>query len=422
MNRRTFLTTTASSVAVTLASRRASNAVEANDTVVLAIVGANSRGSQLATTFAELDGAEIAYVCDCDERAIPKGIKASTSHGSRAPKGIRDFRRALDDPAVDAIVCAAPNHWHAAMTILACQAGKHVYVEKPVSHTPDEGERMIAAAKKSNRVVQAGLQRRSGHRYREIVQQLRDGVVGRLLYARSWYFAQRPTIGHGKETETPAALDYNLWQGPSPERAYRDNVIHYNWHFFWHWGNGEIGNNGVHTLDVCRWAMDVDYPIKVTSAGANLRYDDDQETPDTCTSIFDFGGKTIVWEGVSWSRPYMSKGQIGMEFRGEKGSVYVDDEGYTIHAAGGKVTEKGASDRGDIVHQRNFLQAVRNGDRPGCTLEDGHKSTLLCQLGNIAYRTGEVLKINPSSGRILGSSAAEALWARDYRPGWMPDV
>jgi predicted dehydrogenase len=420
-NRRTFLVgATAASVA--LAARRGARSAQAGETVVLALMGANSRGSQLAESFARQAGAEIAYVCDCDERAIGKGIDAASSSGGRKPTGIKDFRRALDDPAVDGLICAAPNHWHAAATILACAAGKHVYVEKPVSHTPEEGERMIAAARRADRVVQVGLQRRSGPLYRRVVDRVGEGAIGRVLYARSTYNADRPSIGRGKPTAPPSWLDYDLWQGPAPSRPYRDNLIHYNWHFFWHWGNGELGNNGVHTIDICRWALGVDFPTRVTAAGAKLRFDDDQETPDTCTVTFDCGGRTMVWEGVSWSRRQDSTSQIGIELRGEGGTLYVDDGGYAIYDPQGKVTETDKLGRGDDEHLRDFLDAVRSGAQANADIEDGHKSTLFCHLGNIAYRTGGPLEVNPSSGHIINNAAAEALWAREYRPGWLPDA
>jgi predicted dehydrogenase len=420
INRRSFLTA-ATATTVALASRRSTRAADANDTVVLAIMGANGRGSQLATSFAKLPGAEIAYICDCDERAIQRGIDAATSQGGRRPQGIKDFRHALDDQLVDAIVCAAPNHWHAAATILACLAGKHVYVEKPVSQTADEGERMISAARKTNRVVQVGLQRRTNPRYRAIVERVKGGAIGRVLYAKSWYFANRPSIGRGKETSPPAWLDYNLWQGPAPECPYRDNVIHYNWHWFWHWGNGELGNNGVHSVDVCRWALGVDYPSKVVASGAKLRFNDDQETPDTCTVTYDCGGRTMIWEGISWSPSYQTS-SFGMEFRGENGTLFVDDDGFTIYEPNGKVVDKGEPSRGDADHLQNFLDAIRNGSTVNATIEDGHKSTLFCHLGNIAYRTGQPVEIDPSNGHILNNTAAAALWEREYRTGWMPSV
>jgi predicted dehydrogenase len=421
LNRRTFL---ASATAATagLASRRVSRAADANDTVVLALMGANNRGSQLALGFAKQIGAEIAYVCDCDERAIGKGIEAATSNGGRKPQGIKDFRKALDDPAVDALICAAPNHWHAAATILACAAGKHVYVEKPACHTPDEGERMIQAARKFNRVVQVGLQRRSGPLYGKVIERVRDGAIGRVLYARSTYNADRPTIGHGKKTAVPSWLDYDLWQGPAPVRPFQDNVVHYNWHWFWNWGNGELGNNGVHTIDICRWALDVDYPSRVTASGSKLRYDDDQETPDTCCVTFDCDGRTMVWEGVSWARGQKPGTQIGIELRGENGSLYVDDGGYKIADPKGKVVEEANGERGDAEHLRDFLDAVHDGSRTNADIEDGHKSTMFCHLGNIAYRTGQSIKIDPSNGHIVDNTAAEAFWSREYRDGWMPTV
>jgi predicted dehydrogenase len=421
IDRRTFLAG-ATAATVALASSRRSRAAQANDTVVLALMGANNRGSQLATAFARQTGAEIAYVCDCDERAIEKGIAAATSNGGRKPKGIKDFRQALDDAAVDGLICAAPNHWHAAATILACAAGKHVYVEKPLSHTPDEGERMIAAARAANRVVQVGLQRRSGPLYRAMIDRVRDGAIGRVLFARSTYFNDRPSIGHGKRTSVPSWLDYDLWQGPAPARPYQDNVVHYNWHFFWHWGNGELGNNGVHTIDICRWALGVDYPSRVTAAGAKLRYDDDQQTPDTSTVTFDCDGRTMVWEGISWLRSHASKSQIGIELRGENGTLFVDDSGYTIYDREQKVVEKDTGSRGDDEHLRGFLDAVRNGSRPNADIEEGHRSTMFCHLGNIAYRTGQSLETDPTSGRILNNPAADALWAREYRKGWMADA
>src|SRR5262245_34483867 len=224
LNRRTFVVSSAVGLAA-LAARRA--AADANSTVVLALMGANNRGSQLATGFAKLKGVEFAYVCDPDERAIAKGIESAASGRGRRPQGLKDFRKALDDPAVDGLVCAAPNHWHAAATILACAAGKHVYVEKPCSQTPDEGERMIAAAERASRVVQVGTQRRSGTLYRDAMGQVHNGEIGDVRLAKAWYYDDRPTIGRGKLATPPEWLDYNLWQGPAPEQPFRDNVVHY---------------------------------------------------------------------------------------------------------------------------------------------------------------------------------------------------
>lgn len=385
-------------------------------------MGANSRGSQLAEQFAKQAGCRIAYVCDPDERAIAKGIAAATSQGAAKPEGIRDFRQELDDPAVDALICAAPNHWHAPATILACQAGKHVYVEKPCSHTAAEGELMIAAARKANRVVQVGMQRRSGPLYREAIEKVRGGAIGTPLHAKSWYHTPRPSIGRGQQSAPPAWLDYALWQGPSPERPFQDNMLHYNWHFFWQWGNGELGNNGVHTIDICRMALGVDLPTRVTSAGGRLRYDDDQETPDTSTAIFECGDKQITWEQISWLRPIESASVFGIEIRGTDGAMCLNDEGAIITDLERKVVDEFKGGRGDAEHLRDFLDAVRDGHRTAADIEEGHKSALFCHLGNIAYRTGQSVDVDASSGRLMNNPTAEKLWSCEYRKGWEPSV
>ncbi len=281
---------------------------------------------------------------------------------------------------------------------------------------------MIAAAHGAKRVVQIGLQRRSNPLYRQMIDKVREGAIGRVLYARSTYCQNRPSIGHGKETAPPASLDYNLWQGPVTERPYRDNVIPYHWHVFWHWGNGELGNNGVHTIDVCRWALGVDFPTKVTASGAKLRYDDDQETPDTCTVTANFDGRTLVWEGISWSPAYEPSSGIFIELRGENGAIFADDSGYKIFDLKRKLVEQEKGARGEADHLSNFLDAVRKGTRPNCDVEEGHKSTMLCHLGNISYRTGHSLEIDPTNGHIKNDSAADKLWACEYRNGWLPGV
>jgi predicted dehydrogenase len=419
-SRRTFLAASAAGIAATAAKR--ARGADANSEVVLALMGANNRGSDLAKQFVQQDGCRIAYVCDPDERALAKGVAAATSAGGPAPQGIRDFRQALDDRAVDALICAAPNHWHAPATILACAAGKHVYVEKPCSHSAQEGELMIAAARKANKVVQVGMQRRSGPLYREAVQRVQDGAIGEPLHAKSWYHTPRPSIGRSNESPPPEWLDYALWQGPATERPFRDNTLHYNWHFFWHWGDGELGNNGVHSIDICRWALGVDYPTRVTVAGGRLRYDDDQETPDTANAIFECGDKIITWEQISWLRPTASSSIFGIEIRGTEGALQLTDAGAIIRDGDRKVVADFKGGRGDAEHLRDFLDAVRDGHRTSADIEEGHKSALFCHLGNIAYRTGQSVEVDHATGRIRDNPTAERLWAIEYRDGWAPVV
>jgi predicted dehydrogenase len=422
--RRTFLrqTAIASSVMAAIGSRALRAAVSPGDKITLGVMGVNGRGSDLTRGFMALDGTEIAYICDVDERAMTRAVKAVSDKQGRAPKSVKDFRRVLDDKDVNALVIAAPDHWHGPATILACAAGKHVYVEKPASHNAREGELMVAAARKHNRVVQLGTQRRSMPGVIDAIAKLRNGALGRVLMSRGWYNNTRASIGHGKPAPVPEWLDYELWQGPAPERPFRDNLIHYNWHWFWHWGTGELGNNGVHSLDVCRWGLGVDYPMRVCSGGGKYRHDDDQETPDTHLVTFDFGDKSIVWEGRSWHPRGFEGSSFGVAFYGEKGTLVSDGGGYKVYDLKGAELDSGGGPAGDARHLQNFLDCIRNGKRPNADIEEGHRSTLLCHLGNIAWRTGHTLKVDPKNGHIIGDSAASALWTRKYRPGWEPRV
>jgi predicted dehydrogenase len=282
---------------------------------------------------------------------------------------------------------------------------------------------MVQAARKHKRHVQMGNQRRSWERVIEGIQRVREGAIGRAYLAQSWYASIRGSIGRGKQTDPPKNLDYALWQGPAPERPFRDNYLHYNWHWFWHWGNGELGNNGVHMIDLCRWGLEVDYPIRVTSSGGRYRYNDDQETPDTHLVAFEFEGKkSVTWEGLSCAG--MPDGQkADVIFYGEKGSLRISGGGYTIHDIKGKEIEKSApGGASDNLHFNNFLAAIRNGTKLNSEIEEGHKSTLLCHLGNIAHRTGRTLKCSPKDGRILDDREALAFWKREYAKGWEPSV
>jgi predicted dehydrogenase len=418
LSRRTFLGTSAAALATTPRLM----AADANDKIVVGVMGMGGRGTGLAQLFARQPNVEVAYVCDVDAGRAAQAQKAVASGSKSQPQAVGDFRRILDDKAVDVFVCAACNHWHAPSTILASLAGKHTYVEKPCSHNPREGELMVAAARKADRRVQMGNQRRSYPKTIEAIQALRDGVIGRVYFAQSWYTANRPSIGTGEAKDPPAGLDYNLWQGPAPRKPFRSNYLHYNWHWFWHWGNGELGNNGVHTIDICRWGLGVDYPVRVTSAGGRYRYKDDQETPDTHVVCFDFpGGATITWEGFSCNQIPTGTKPIAL-FQGENGSLAIADNGYTVYDPKGKEVKKVSGSGGDAPHVANFLAAVRNGEKLNSEIEEGHKSTLLCHLGNIAQRTGHALRCDPATGRIENDAEAMRLWTREYAAGWEPKV
>jgi predicted dehydrogenase len=409
----------------------------ANDKILVAMMGVNSRGLALSGSFGKQENVEIIYVCDVDSRAEAKCCDAIEKQTGKRPQPRPDFRKALESKDLNALVIAAPDHWHAPAAILASKAGKHVYLEKPCSHNPNEGEMLIAAVKKYGNVVQMGNQRRSFPNVVAGIAELKGGIIGRPYYAKTWYTNNRASIGTGKETAVPEWLNYDLWQGPAPRKPYKDNLIHYNWHWFWNWGTGEALNNGTHFVDLARWGLGVDYPVKVTSAGGRYRYKDDWETPDTQMISIEFDNNTcMTWEGLSCnSRPIEGAG-VGVIFSGDNGAIQINgDNAYTVYDLKGKVVKKVDSTSQidsrnlsnpsadlDSIHIRNFLDAIRTGAKLNSDILSGHKSTLLVQLGNIAQRSGTTLNIDPANGHIRNNPEAMKFWSRDYQTGWRPEV
>jgi predicted dehydrogenase len=426
VDRRNFLKTTAATTVATAAfgvwtETAAAQNDSPGETITLGVMGINGRGSALAKGFAGIKNARVAYLCDVDERAVGKNMDAFEDLQSRKPEGVKDFRRILEDRSIDCLVVAAPDHWHGPATILGCSAGKHVYVEKPACHNPREGEIMVEAARKHKRVVQMGNQRRSSPDLQAAIKRVQDGELGRVLFARGWINSTRPNIGYGKPAPVPEYLDYTLWQGPAPDVEFRDNIVHYNWHWFWHWGTGELGNNGIHALDVCRWGLEVDYPKTVTCGGGKFHFDDDQQTPDTQIVTYNFGDKAINWEHRTWNKRGFEGETFGIVFYGEKRNMVIT-RNITIYDMGGKELEKLPVKTGDSEHFNNFLSCVRSGERPNSDIEEGVKSTLLCHLGNIAYRTGQTVNFDPQQKKIVDNPEQTKLWSRQYRPGWEPKV
>lgn len=420
MNRRHFLgAALASGVAMGVAAADKSSA---NDQLIVGVMGTGGRGTSLATSFARMPGVKIEYVCDVDKKRAASAASAVEKVTGKAPEPVQNFHHILDDKKVDILVVATCNHWHAPGAIAGCNAGKHVYVEKPCCHNPQEGEWMVAAARKNKRQVQMGNQRRSWPKIMEAIEQIHAGAIGHVYLAQSWYTSQRPSIGHGKQASVPEGLDYDMWQGPAPRKPFHTNYLHYNWHWFWHWGNGELGNNGIHMLDLCRWGLGVDYPIRVTSTGGRYRFDDDQETPDTHVVSFEFGDrKAATWDCISCDQKPGRK-QADVIFHGEKGQIAIEGSGYTLYDTDGKQVKKESVKSPDSLHIGNFLAAIREGKALHSEIEEGHKSTLLCHLGNISHRSGHALKCDPKTGHILGDPIAAKMWSREYEKGWEPKV
>lgn len=406
----------------------------ANERIVMGVMGTNGRGRKMAANFALQKNTEILYICDVEDKALAKGIAAVKKAVGKAPKAEKDIRKMLEVKEIDAVYLAPPDHWHVPATIMSCVAGKHVYVEKPLSHNPAEGEMAIEAARKYKRVVQMGAQRRSWTKLTEGINELRNGAIGNVYMAKTWYTNNRGPIGTGKVVPVPSNLDYELWQGPAPRRPYKDNLIHYNWHWFWNWGTGEALNNGTHEIDLARWGLGIDYPLRVNSVGGRYRYNDDWETPDTQIITFECEkGASVVWEGRSCNGSLVEGADRGVIFYGDNGTMRTGNDGYAIYDLDDKLLREvkpelvvdgrntvSPSAILDNPHIENFLSCVRSGGTPNADVEIGHKSTLWVQLGNIAQRVGKSLNIDQKNGHILSDTEAGKLWGREYEQGWAP--
>ena len=413
------------------------NILGANEKIRVACMGVNSRGLAVGKNFAHQKNCEVLHVCDVDSRAADICIDAIGKIQSNKPQATPDFRNALEDKNLDALIVTAPDHWHAPAALLACSAGKHVYLEKPCSHNPNEGEMLVKSAEKHKRVLQMGNQRRSWPNVAGAIAELHAGVIGRPYFAKTWYTNNRASIGIGKETAVPAWLNYDLWQGPAPRKAYKDNLIHYNWHWFWHWGTGEALNNGTHMIDLARWGLNVEYPTKVNSTGGRYMYQDDWQTPDTQVINLEFENKSMIsWEGRSCNGKSIEANSVGIIFYAEQGSMVIESgNSYKIYDLKNNLVKEvknnftvdarnlsDPSQNLDALHILNFFDGIRLGTRLNSDIVSGHQSTLLVQLGNISQRVGRSLDINPKNGHILNDKGAMKFWSREYEKGWEPKI
>ena len=413
------------------------NILGANEKIRVACMGVNSRGLAVGKNFAHQKNCEVLHVCDVDSRAADICIDAIGKIQTAKPKATPDFRNALEDKNLDALIVTAPDHWHAPAALLACSAGKHVYLEKPCSHNPNEGEMLVKSAEKHKRVLQMGNQRRSWPNVAGAIADLHAGVIGRPYFAKTWYTNNRASIGIGKDTAVPEWLNYDLWQGPAPRKTYKDNLIHYNWHWFWHWGTGEALNNGTHMIDLARWGLNVEYPTKVNSTGGRYMYQDDWQTPDTQVINLEFENKSMIsWEGRSCNGKSIEANSVGIIFYAEQGSMVIESgNSYKIYDLKNNLVKEvknnftvdarnlsDPSQNLDALHILNFFDGIRLGTKLNSDIVSGHQSTLLVQLGNISQRVGRSLEINPKNGHILNDKGAMKFWSREYEKGWEPKI
>lgn len=422
------------SVLPAFSAKSYNNIIGANNRIRIAAVGVHSRGNVLAAGFAKEKGCEVSHVCDVDTRAIAKCIQGVEKLTGNKPKAEADVRKLVELKDVDAVFIATPEHWHAPGALMAMKAGKHVYLEKPTSHNPYENELLIKAVSKYNRKLQVGMQRRSWPNVVKAIHEVKNGTIGKVYFGKGWYTNNRKSIGKGNPVAVPKWLDWELWQGPAPRVAtYKDNFLHYNWHWFYHWGTGEAGNNSVHFIDLLRWGMDLTYPTAVNSSGGRYRFDDDRQFPDTQIINLEYGkNKLISWEGRSCNGRHVESSSVGAAFYGDKGTLVIEGGNtYKIYDLKNNLIKdvkstltfnegdrRNPAQKLDAYHFQNFLDAIRNDTPLATDVNNGAISTTVAQLGNISQRVGGSIKINPSNGHIIDNKAALKLWSREYEEGW----
>ena len=414
MNRRSFLKSSVAAAPLSAASARLPS-----DQLRVAVVGVRGRGRSHIRGFAESPDTVVTTLCDVDLNIVGPAQKILADAGAPKPKVVQDFRRVLDDKDIDIVSIATPDHWHALGAIWACQAGKDVYVEKPVSHNVSEGRRIVEAARKYGRIVQTGTQSRSVPALQQAMKFMHDGGIGKIYMAKGLCYKRRKSIGNTPDGPAPEGVDYNLWLGPAPERPYSRNRFHYNWHWIWDYGTTDMGNQGIHQMDIARWGLNKhELPTKIHGAGEKFVYDDDQETPNTQISTFEYDDALLVFE-VRGLLTNDEKGvTVGNIFYGSDGYLTIGRDGWKSYL--GEKGEPGPSesekDEGPS-HFQNFADAVKKRDRSvlNADILEGHLSSALCHLGNISYRTGRKLTFDPSWENFPGDDEANAYLTRRYR-------
>jgi predicted dehydrogenase len=426
LSRRTFIkNSTGAAIALGIPTLIPASAFGANDKVQVAVLGVNGRGTDHIKGIQKQDHAQVVTLCDPDNVILKTRAGEFETKYSRKVKTEQDLRKVFEDKSVDAVTIATPNHWHTLAAIWAMQAGKDVYVEKPGTHNLYEGKKLIEAAKKYNRVVQHGVQLRSSVAMQEAIQHLREGLIGNVYMARGLVFKWRPDIGDKKTEPVPEGLDYDIWTGPAEMRPFSKNYVHYNWHWSWNYGNGDVGNQGIHETDLCMWGLNVGLPEKITSMGGKFLWDDYKETPEVLSSVYHYPKeKKIIQFEV---RPWMTNNEDGVGI----GNIFYGSEGYmVVHGYDkyetflGREKKPGPTRKEGGDHYKNFIDAVVARDPKLCNapVETAHLSSGLAHLGNIAYHTGRVLTFDPKTETFPNDAEANKMLGRTYRaPYSIPD-
>jgi len=416
MNRRYFFAAAAASVVATRLRAAAA------DKVNIGMIGVGGRGRGLLGVYTSLPDVNVTHLCDADQASLERADQVIVKSGRPKPKTTNDMRRLFEDKEVDAVVVATPDHWHAPATILACDAGKDVYVEKPASHNIREGRLMVDAARRNGRIVQVGTQSRSRPSTIKAMEIVKSGKIGKVVMAKAWDVQLRDDIGHKENSPVPDGVDYETWLGPAPWIPFNENRFHYKWHWHWHFGTGDAGNDGAHQLDMARWALGVDYPKTAKGSGGKFFFQDDQQTPDTMNITFDYGGKALIWEMRIWN-PYGMDGQEnGVAVYGSDATIQIGrwnrKWGYKLFDNDGKLVEHNdANDEADD-HMRNFVSCIKTRKLSNADISIGHLSALHCHLANIVVRTGRNVGFDQESEQVINDDEANLYVKRRYRTHW----
>jgi len=439
MDRRNFLQQTSTGVAVGLGALAAAQSAKAapSDRVRVGMIGAGGRALSLCRSFAANENAEIVLVADVDPSHLPKAVGEISSRQGSAPKVTKDFRDVIDDKSIDAVVIGTPDHWHAIPTILACQAGKDVYVEKPDSHNIIEGQRMVAAAKKHKRIVQMGSQHRSTERIQTALEYIRSGALGRCLVAKAWESSRQRSIGNPPDGQPPAGVDYDMWLGAAPKRPFNPRRFHGHWRWFFDYGTGDLGNDGVHRLDVAFAALNAAceaqgeapcvLPRKISAIGGKRYFDDMQEFADTLQVTYEYASETpkiLTYEMRVWA-PYQMDGESeGAILYGDQGYMVIGNSRWRAYNNKGLVKEVAGGSH-EAPHVQNFIDCIKSREKPYCDLETvGHPASVLCHAGNISWRLGRQLELDSATETFVGDDDANELRGRpEWRKPWvLPEV
>ncbi len=440
LNRRRFLKNSVVAGAAVAATFTGEKVVKAapSERVRVGVVGAGGQAGYLMRVFAENKYAEVVGIADIDSRRLPRAVEEAKERQGKRPWTTGDFRKLIDDPSIDALVVGTPDHWHAIPSIMACIAGKDVYVEKPDAHNIIEGRRMVAAMRKHKRVVQMGSQHRSTRRLPSAIEYVRTGALGRCLMAKAWESSRQGSIGYPPDEEVPDGVDYDMWLGSAPKRPFNPNRFHGEWRWFYDYGTGDLGNDGVHRLDMAYAAFNaacetqgdepLGLPSAISSSGGKWYFDDMQEWPDTMVVTYDFAGRTpkiLTHEMRVWT-PYRLHGLAeGSAAYGDEGYIIIGNSGWRAYGRDNELLEEARGSGDAVAHVQNFLECVKSREKPYCDEETvGHPASVICHAGNISARVGRKLYLDPDTETFIGDAEANALRGRpEWRSPWeLPKV